>query len=821
MWASEVNSQYIGGNITMVSAWHLVSAFYPTVAFWNEGMISATQPWSGHYVASPTIWASAHTTQFTVAGRSWYLPQGKGAGELKGGGTYVSFWDPSSLDLSIVVETAGPAVEAFCSGNCNGVCNYGPAAGPQVATFAVSNLNVSAAAKLAVWRTRLGSENVTEGGLFEQLPDVALVDGKITIAIDPDAIYTLSTVRTATKAGKGAVGAHATLPSSIPASSPFPLPYSDDFESSTPPSPGRYWSDMEGGFEVAASKAPRRDPSPSPSPSSPPNQVLKQTVAQGACCNFIPNLDGPLPLSIIGSSSWEDVEAAISVYIPAGAGWALFGVRSKYVAGSFFRGGLGEPTGIFVGIDGHGYQVLGAVTAAAAGLKWPCGAGCLASGMFATNTTWRRVTLSVVNRTLRYAVGGGAALQLDLPATVGMGSGFAAIATSPGTLGAEIEFDNFTIKAASASTPASRCQQQPKVGDRVVTVGCGDPAADPGARWQIHRANTNGTRLVSLRSDPSLCLSYGQVEAAAEADPPTSVARPAGGLRWNSSSAGHGAAVAVSRDGAWAEWRTRPATPGCDAVALVAAASPLTTTYWVQLKALPATRDRALASGKGKGGAPFVDIGWCAPDIDVSGATWMGWQRGKAWVYRGSSGNFMAADGSQSQGTKYGPTFGPGSNVTAVRHSSTSLEFFLDGHSIGPITLPAGESVPKDAVPCAGSCAAVALGLAAGTAPPGPPAPTPPPPAPPAPPPGGPVRLAKCDAAAATQQWSYNAPFVGISHWGGGGLVMGGGAAGDFAPASVSGAGTQLWWSSDDSMGHIHSRSNAPMTCNCLGVCGA
>ena len=65
VWANEVNSQYIGGNITLVSAWHLVSAFYPTVSFWNEGLLSATQPWSGHYVASPTIWATAHTTQFT------------------------------------------------------------------------------------------------------------------------------------------------------------------------------------------------------------------------------------------------------------------------------------------------------------------------------------------------------------------------------------------------------------------------------------------------------------------------------------------------------------------------------------------------------------------------------------------------------------------------------------------------------------------------------------------------------------------------------------------------------------------------------------
>jgi len=140
VWASEVNSNFIGGNITMTSAWyaraphlsflsfpdtlhddmscanqphatrvltdtclracnkapvcqcetkhtviahnltwalfltwlirHLVSAFYPTVSFWNEGLMSSTQPWSGSYVASPTLWVTAHTTQFTKAGVS-------------------------------------------------------------------------------------------------------------------------------------------------------------------------------------------------------------------------------------------------------------------------------------------------------------------------------------------------------------------------------------------------------------------------------------------------------------------------------------------------------------------------------------------------------------------------------------------------------------------------------------------------------------------------------------------------------------------------------------------------------------------------------
>jgi galactosylceramidase len=340
VWANEINSNYIGGNITMDSAWHIVSAFYSSVSFWNEGMISATQPWSGNYLASPTLWASAHTTQFTRNGKSRYLRQGRGAGELSGGGTYVSFWDAEKSDLSIVVESAGPAVASFCAGNCNsaGGCLYGAASAPQNATFVLSNFKLGVT-KLALWRSQLGG-NVTEAHLFEQLPDVAIVGGKAAITVDPDAIYTLTTVRTASKAGGN--------PLVIPPSAPFPLPYSDDFESSLPPSPGRYWSDMDGGFEIAPSAVPGAK-----------NQVLKQAVLKAACCNFIKSLDGPMPVSILGSSAWEDVQADISIFVPTG--WALFGIRAKFGSGSFFSGGLGRPTGLFIAVDQHGYQLVSSI----------------------------------------------------------------------------------------------------------------------------------------------------------------------------------------------------------------------------------------------------------------------------------------------------------------------------------------------------------------------------------------------------------------------------------------------------------------------------
>jgi galactosylceramidase len=146
-----------------------------------------------------------------------------------------------------------------------------------------------------LWRSLFGGRNVSNAHLFEQLADVPVVGGKVTLSLEADAMYTLSTMRTATKVGG--------TPVSIPQSAPFPLPYSDEFESKALSTAGKFWSDMDGGFEIAKSA------------SSPTNQVLKQTVARKACCNFIPSLDGPLPFSIIGSSTWVSSHAILQLVV--------------------------------------------------------------------------------------------------------------------------------------------------------------------------------------------------------------------------------------------------------------------------------------------------------------------------------------------------------------------------------------------------------------------------------------------------------------------------------------------------------------------------
>ena len=73
------------------------------------------------------------------------------------------------------------------------------------------------------------------------------------------------------------------------------------------------------------------------------------------------------------NGSRENLNASIMAAVPTG-GLAVFGVRAKFQAGSFFRGGLGTPSGVFLAFDESGWQLLPSVAAAAKGLNWPPGA---------------------------------------------------------------------------------------------------------------------------------------------------------------------------------------------------------------------------------------------------------------------------------------------------------------------------------------------------------------------------------------------------------------------------------------------------------------
>ncbi|XP_071090451.1 galactocerebrosidase-like [Haliotis cracherodii] len=217
LWASEDhavksnmrwNRNYVNGYMSGTVIWAIISAWYPGLPWIGSGLLNAEQPWSGYYEIPQYVWLAAHTAQFTEPG--WqYLRHGAGVGRLAGGGTFVSLVSPDGEDFTIILETVQQ--------------NYtGPESvvKPQNVTLQLKGTlrNVT---RFNVWFSQL-TDPTGASVLFEQRPPLKVVDGVLNLDLQPDQVYTFTTLNT---------GHKGSFPDAPPPAKPFPLPYTDDFES--------------------------------------------------------------------------------------------------------------------------------------------------------------------------------------------------------------------------------------------------------------------------------------------------------------------------------------------------------------------------------------------------------------------------------------------------------------------------------------------------------------------------------------------------------------------------------------------------------------
>ena len=216
--ARNINRNYAAGRVTATVFWPIVSAMYDNLPYDDIGLIKSNEPWSGHYVVTPSVWVMAHTAQFTVPG--WkYLDSASGffsADTTGAHGSYVALRSPDRKDFSLIIETV----------QCKS---------PETARFTIAGFPRR---KLHLWTTDLTSSDPAQW--FVKQADIVAINGMFSLDLQPGRIVTVTT--TTGQARGDAVP---------PASAPFNLPYADNFKSYPTGRLAKYFSDMYGAFETA------------------------------------------------------------------------------------------------------------------------------------------------------------------------------------------------------------------------------------------------------------------------------------------------------------------------------------------------------------------------------------------------------------------------------------------------------------------------------------------------------------------------------------------------------------------------------------------
>ena len=266
------NQNYILSGYTKITDWYGIGGLYEMQPYSGEkeATIRANWPWSGHYDVNEKLWGYAHYGQFTQVG--WTYLKG-GSGSLRDGGTFVTLKSPRS-DYSLIIETKG-------------------ARAPQMLQVATGHGLSSAS--LAVWRSN-------ESEQFVRLPDLKPVKGVVTISLDADSVYSLTTTR-------GQQKGHF---DGIPQKVAFPFPYADDFDQYADPRAWgylpRYFADISGVFEI--SDCPQRS-----------GHCLHQAVPVPTI-SWAPDW---MPYTIVGDDQWKNYEVSSDIHLAAGESGGIMG----------------------------------------------------------------------------------------------------------------------------------------------------------------------------------------------------------------------------------------------------------------------------------------------------------------------------------------------------------------------------------------------------------------------------------------------------------------------------------------------------------------
>ena len=297
-WARVTNSHYVMSGITSSIMWNLLGSYYPGTSWYASSMLTADQPWSGWYGVRgrtgtapqlPVVWATAHLTQFTKVG--WrYLKNGLGSGGLERGGFYTTIADPNGADFTVnIVKIDSDHAPCTRPGLPAEVVE------PENATFVLAPSMGKGITSLTCWRSNLQPEHAL---LFEQQPDIPVVDGRFTLPVNLGDYITVSTIRGAAN--------HGSFSTPVPPAQPrSPIPVVDNFDTTPLSQQPRLWSQMTGSFETQTD------------PANASNVVLRQMSTQVSVDNWRGRFN-MMPATVVGMREWQDVSISTRFRLPAG-----------------------------------------------------------------------------------------------------------------------------------------------------------------------------------------------------------------------------------------------------------------------------------------------------------------------------------------------------------------------------------------------------------------------------------------------------------------------------------------------------------------------
>lgn len=276
------NKFYIRDQITKTLIWAPIGSIYKSVTWDKAGAMKANSPWSGYYEVWPTIWATAHTTQFAEPHTWKYLDSG------------CALFDASTYKGSCVTlkEKNGKNWSMI------------------ICTEEAENLEVTINKGLLMKTVHVWKSNENEQ--FVQQESIKPKNGTFTIKLDPKCIYSLTTTNGQQKGEYD-----------IPEETAFPFPYSEDYEDRKANDLPKYHSDQTGSFVIAKKED--------------GTHCLKQiNPEQGYDWMRVYRRSNIKPNTLIGDVNWTDFTCSVDVFIDGGNVELGGRVQGSYLKGYRF-----------------------------------------------------------------------------------------------------------------------------------------------------------------------------------------------------------------------------------------------------------------------------------------------------------------------------------------------------------------------------------------------------------------------------------------------------------------------------------------------------